>query len=415
MFISGSPLLVVDVNRTGVFPADQLAFALGYDKADMAEGTNEALAALAQRRASIRYVIMDIGLHGEDYLPVIHSIVRAADPTTRVVVIGNINDLGFYRSLKNIGVYEYYTHPANIADIRAALTFHTGPSRMVAEGRQEQPGTVLAFMSAASGDGSSTIAMNVGFAIAQEFRVPTVVVDLDYQWGMLARHLDLQAQFGIRELFDYPERGVDATLVSKMLLPYGDMLKVIAAPDSLRQLPNIHPDTVRDLINVLKTQFAFIILDVPHVWTGWSAEALAQADKIVMVAQLWLRSLTHLSRLLNASQEMGIDKDKILLSVNRSGARFREAITPQDFERVCLKTINYYFANDIKTVVNAENQGKTLLEVGSSLLERQLRDAARALYGAKEAPQDDAGQQETVAAAAMDKLVGRKGLLGLFK
>jgi pilus assembly protein CpaE len=189
---------------------------------------------------------------------------------------------------------------------------------------------------------------------------------------------------------------------------------VIAAPDTLRSLPSIHPDMIRNLINVLKTEFAYIILDLPHLWTNWSAEAMAQSDRVVMVSQLWLRSLTHLSRLLNASQEMGIDKDKIWLAVNRSGARFREAITPQDFERVCLKTINFYFANDIKTAVNAENQGKTALEVGSSLLERQLREAARTLYSGGSGRMQAPAAGVPVAAEGSEKAASRKGLRGLF-
>ncbi len=399
---ASSPLLIVDIDRTGAFPADQLAFALGFEKAEVVDTANDALNALTRRKPGPRYVVVDIGLHGEDMLPVLSSLARACENSAQLVVIGNINDLGFYRSLKHAGVFEYFTHPAVVAEVRAALTHHTGAKAAISQGRS-QAGSVTAFMSAASGDGASTIALNTAYALAQETGQPAAIVDLDYQFGMVTRHLDLQAQFGIRELFDNPERGVDSTLVSKMLIQYRGGLHVIAAPDNLRMLPAIRPDTVRDLVGVLKSQFAHVVLDVPHVWAPWTAEALAQADRIVIVSQLWLRSLTHLSRLLAAWNDAGLDKNKIMLAVNRSGARFREAITPQDFEKVCLKNINYYFANDIKTVVAAENEGKTLVEVGSSQLERQLRDIARGIAGM------GAAESEAPVEAV------RKGLKGLFK
>lgn len=374
-----SPLLVVDIDKTGVFPAQALAQALGLEQASVAPGLDAALSLLSDRKTAPRYVVIDIGLHAEDLLPLLENLMRLTEHASRVVVVGNVNDLHFYRTLKSMGVFEYFTHPASVSDIRVALEQHA-PGRQAATGPGAS-GTVLAFMSAASGDGASTVALNVAHALALDTRKPVVLVDMDYQFGMVARHLDLHAPFGIRELFENPERGVDATLVSKMLLPYGEHLRVVAAPDSLRTLPAIRPDTVRELIAVLKSQFAYVVLDIPHVWTPWVAEALAQADRTLVVGQLWLRSLTHITRLLAAWAELGISRDDVLVAINRSGARYREAISPQDFERVCMKTITYYLPNDIRAVVGAENEGKTLVESGVSSLERQLRDMAHSLTG----------------------------------
>lgn len=406
MHATGS-LIVVDIDRTGVFPADQLAFAMGCEKAVMVDTINEAISALSARKPVPRYMVADIGLHGEDMLTALASLAKACDGNAQLIVIGNVNDLTFYRTLRSLGVHEYFTHPVSTGEVRVALMSQAHTHRQSLRDRS-RPGTVIAFMSAASGDGSSTVALNMSYALAEESEAQIVLCDLDYQFGMIARHLDLQAQFGIRELFDYPERGVDATLLSKMLMPYHHGLNLIAAPDALRIMPQVRPDTVHDLIAVLKSQFEYVVLDVPHIWAPWVAEALMQSDRIVIVAQLWLRSLTHLSRLLAACQEANIDRDKIALAINRSGARFREAITPQDFEKVCLKSINYYFANDIKTVVDAENQGKTIVEIGSSLLERQMRDMARGFCGKQP------GESSAKVSTAVRKGAARKGLRTLF-
>ncbi len=72
-------------------------------------------------------------------------------------------------------------------------------------------------MSAASGDGASTAALNTAFCLSQLFNGSTVLVDMDYQFGMVAKHIDLQNQYGIRDLFDHPERGIDATLIKRMV------------------------------------------------------------------------------------------------------------------------------------------------------------------------------------------------------
>jgi pilus assembly protein CpaE len=355
--------------------AHQVATALGYSYADIVIGSPiDAGYALSSRENAPRYILIDIGSRGPDVLTDIDAMAEYCEPGTRVVVIGDINDVGFYRELRTRGVVEYFTRPAKISDVRNAL-FHEGLSD---DGANCQ---VISFMSAASGDGSSTVALNTAFALATEFKQSTVVIDMDYQFGMIAKNLDLNSPFGIKELFEHPDRGVDATLVERMAVPYGDNLKVIAAPNDLRMLPSVRPELIRDLISTLRENYDFIIVDVPHIWTNWVSSALSNSNHNVMVAQLWLRSVTHSSRLLGVWRDIGLDDDQISIVINRSGAKFKEAVSSRDFERVCDKSISYSFANDIRTIVSAENQGKTILEVGSSMLSRQFREFAGSFLG----------------------------------
>jgi len=98
----------------------------------------------------------------------------------------------------------------------------------------------------------------------------------------------------------------------------------------------------------------------------------------MMVAQLWLRSLTHTTRMLNAWQAAGIERNKVQLIINRSGAKFKEAISAKEFERICTQKINHYLNNDIKAVVGAENLGKTLIETAQgSMLQQQFRSISQ--------------------------------------
>ncbi len=63
--------------------------------------------------------------------------------------------------------------------------------------------------------------------------------------------------------------------------------------------------------------------------------------------------------------------------LNRSGAKFKEGVTAKDFERVCQRKILSYLPNDIRTVVEAENQGKTIHEVGKSKLAEEVKGLAK--------------------------------------
>jgi pilus assembly protein CpaE len=362
--------IVTHENEQGF--AHQVANSLGYPFADVVIGNpRDAAPALAARDTSPRYLIIDIGDRGADILPEIDAVAEYCEEGTRVVVIGSINDVNFYRELRTRGVIEYFTRPAKVPDIRAALYMESAAST------KDGVGKVIAFMSAASGDGASTIALNTAYSLATEYRKSVVLVDMDYQFGMVAKNLDLTTPFGIKELFEHPDRGIDSTLIDRMIATYStSRLKIIAAPNQLHSLPDVRTEIIRDLIAILRRDYEFVVLDLPHIWTPWIATALTQSTHAVIAAQLWLRSVTHSSRLLSAWRNVGVANDQISLLINRSGAKFKEAVSPRDFERVCANPIRYYFVNDIKSVVAAENQGKTLLEVGNSLLCRQFKEFA---------------------------------------
>lgn len=371
-----SPVMAVLPNESDTAFANQVANALGYPYADIVVGSPlEATYTLAARDRGPTYIIIDIGGRGREVIPEIDKLAENCEAGTRVVVIGEVNDITFYRTLRQLGILEYFTRPAQVQDVRAALVQDYG-------GESGGGGVkVFTFISAASGDGSSTVAMNVAHAMASRYQKRTVLVDMDYQFGMIAKNLDLNTQFGIRELFDHPDRGIDATLIRRMIAPYGERLQIISAPNDLKQMPTISPETIRALITTLKSEFDCVVIDLPHIWANWTAAAVTSSTNVVLVAQLWLRSITHAARLLGIWRDLGISGEKISIVINRSGAKFKEGISQKDFERVCGHAIDFGLANDIKTIVTAENQGKTILEIGNSPLGGQLEQLAGLLLG----------------------------------
>ena len=386
--------------------AGQIASALGYPNPEIIVGTPvDAANSIKNAGDSPSFVIVDIGDRGFDILPELDQLAECCQEDTRVVMTGSINDVTFYRELRQRGVIEYFTRPVKISDLRRALVYEDS-------GKTNNKSEILTFFSAASGDGSSTVALNVAYCLANNYRKSVVIIDMDFQFGMIARNLDLSTPFGIKELFEHPERSIDATLIDRMLIEYGENLKVIAAPSDLRYFPQIKPEMVRDLLHTLKQRFDYIIIDLPHVWSNWSTTTITDANRIFMTAQLWLRSLTHTTRLLTAWKDIGVDENKISLIINRSGAKFKEAISDKDFERASGKKIDFFLANDIKTVVAAENQGRTITEIGVSLLEKQFRDMAAVICGQQAA---DGGGVLNISSQDVNQTERKSGLLSRFK
>jgi pilus assembly protein CpaE len=342
---------------------------------------------IAQQAIHPSHVVLDIGARGADILPEIDALAEQCRPGTRVIAVGNTNDITLYREMLARGVLDYLPMPAAIDAVVKSLTAEQAKPAIAAPAPQpvhsdisnKATKRVIIFMSAASGDGASTVALNTAYVISQLAPGKTVLVDMDYQFGMVAKNLAVQNQYGIRELFDHPERGVDSTLIKRMVSSY-QKLDVISAPGELRYLPNVSADAITDLITTLKESYDTIIIDLPHVWLPWVASATQQSTHLVLVAQLWLKSVSHAARMMRAFREIHVTKNVIAV-INRSGAKFKEAIEPKDFERVCGTPVSHFISNDIRTIVTAEAAATTLIELPPSDIAQDIQKLARSLLG----------------------------------
>ena len=368
--VEKSPLLAIISSSAEIEAVNAVTYALGYQSAEVIEGSPADAAAQLQRQLySPKYILLFIGQSGREILLGLDTLAECCESNTRVVAVGQTNDIGFYRALKDRGVIEYFNYPAPVDDIRAALVQKNSD--------QGHIGKVIALFSGSSGDGSSTVALNLSYLLAKKHQKKVVLVDLDYQFGMISRQLELNSSYGIKEIFDHPERGVDITLIERMVTKYRDGLDVITSPQSLHFLPQIKADLIRDFITHLSGKYDYVILDMPHLWNHWISSTLSSSDHIILIAQLLLKSITHSSRLLSSWADLGIASKPLSLIINRSGSRYKEAVHPKDFERICGRAIDYYLPNDIKTICQAENRGIPVYEIGKSQLLNEFERMAK--------------------------------------
>ncbi len=365
-----SPLLAIVTSPEEMEDVNAIAQALGYQQAEIVEGSPaDAAGRLREGRYSPRYIIIYIGERSHDILPEIDMLAEQCQAGTKVVVIGATNDIRFYRAIIDRGVSEYFNYPTPFDEIRNAL--------LQSDMASNATGQIISCMGGSSGDGSSMVALNVGYLLAKEHQKKVVLVDLDYQFGMIARQLELQPTYGTKEIFEHPERGVDGTLISRMVVHYRDGLDIITSPQSLHFMPHIEPELIREFVNHLASNYEYVILDLPHRWNHWISATIGFSDRVILVAQLLLKSITHCSRLLNTWTDLGFGNKPISIVINRSGSRYKEALHPKDFERILGHSIDHYLPNDIKTICQSENRGIPVDAVGKSQLANELQKIAR--------------------------------------
>src|SRR5205085_6563816 len=122
-------------------------------------------------------IVLESADQRNDILGALDSLAEVCDAGTRVVVIGRLNDVVLYRELVRRGVSDYLIAPIGTIDVvRAICGLFSAPDA-------KPVGRVIAVIGAKGGVGASTIAHNVGWAIARDLSLDTVVADLDLGFG----------------------------------------------------------------------------------------------------------------------------------------------------------------------------------------------------------------------------------------
>ena len=117
---------------------------------------------------------------------------------------------------------------------------------------------------------------------------------------------------------------------------HGERLFVLSAEEPLRADPDLTTEAVETLIRVLRTQYHYIIVDVPRIPAAPYRQALDTADVRVVVADQTLRSVRDTVRLCDRrGVRLAIRSDLIVL--NRAGEGGPRAMTLEDMTKVKLR------------------------------------------------------------------------------
>ena len=69
-------------------------------------------------------------------------------------------------------------------------------------------------------------------------------------------------------------------LVDRLLSKCGDNLSLLAAPATLDRVLDFAETSFDSLIDAMRASTPWIVLDLPHVWTGWTRRMLVAADEV---------------------------------------------------------------------------------------------------------------------------------------
>jgi len=291
-------------------------------------GIAKAIEHLGAER-SPKTLVVDIS-GSELPLSQIHSLAEVCEPGVTVIAIGTCNDVGLYRDLMQAGVWDYIVKPLTPQLMGKALTARAD-SRGAGPAHRKL-GTAVAFIGTRGGVGTTTLAVNLAWYLADRKNRRVALVDLDLQHGDCALALDIKATPGLREALANPAR-IDGTLLERVMATSGERLFVLSSEEPLVEDVQFTAEAVDTLVSALRGQFHYVILDVPRVASAAYRHALGIADLRVIVADQTFRAVRDTVRLRTALGD-GDGKQRNHLVVNRYGEGGRRAITLGEMQHV---------------------------------------------------------------------------------
>jgi pilus assembly protein CpaE len=294
-----------------------------------------------------------------DVLSGLDQLATVCDSGTRVVVIGRINDVGFYRELIRRGVSDYVIAPVGALDVvRSICSLFSAPEAKAV-------GRIVAVVGAKGGVGASTIAHNVAWAIARDLAMDSVVADLDLAFGTAGLDYNQDPPQGIADAVFSPDR-VDTAFIDRLLSKCTDHLSLLAAPATLDRVYDFGADAFDAIFDTLRATMPCIVLDVPHQWSGWTKRALIAADDILIVAAPDLANLRNTKNLFDLLKASRPNDRAPLYCLNQVGVPKRPEINSGEFAKAIESTPIVAIPFDPQMFGAAANNGQMIAEISAT-------------------------------------------------
>lgn len=393
-------LIVDDIAETRENIRKLLQFEPDIDVVAMARTGREALQLAKETRPNV--ILMDINMPDMDGIQATRLIVRDL-PSAQIVMVSVQQDTDYLRQAMLAGARDFLSKPPSadelintirrLGDIsreserkQAAVAVETvsptGSKRTGVDGK------IITVFSPKGGAGCTTVATNLAIALQNE-NTKVALVDANIQFGSINVFLSLKSKYSLVNIGSQAE-DLDENFVQNMLTAHASGIKVLLGPPTPEEAELVVGGQLRKLLEELRRQFNFVIVDLASVLREQELTALEVADRVILIATPEIPSLANTKKFFDLSEKLEYPKEKVLLILNRMDKRW--GITPQSIEDSLKHPVKVQIPFDDKTVVTSINNGQPFIGTArNSPLSQGILDLAQKIrdeFAPKEAPQE---------------------------
>jgi pilus assembly protein CpaE len=335
--------------------------------------------------------VIDLDAGQRDQMQALERLMGRVGSWPPVVVVTQAFDETVARTLLQMRVADFLVKPVSPVElVRTCARVAKGPT--TAETTEAQ---IYTFLPAVGGAGVTTLAVQSAMMLlnsGQRGKASTCLVDLDFQHGACADYLDLEPRLNIGEIEPRPER-LDRQLLEVMLSHHPSGLAVVAAPNRPAEMRSFDPDVVTRLLDLVSSNFDFVVFDMPRTWFSWTDSVLLGSNKLFIISEMTVPGLRHAKQLVEAVRERLGDGPQPQVIINRFEQKlFSSGLRKADIEQVLGESFAACIPNHYGLVREAIDRGIPLDEVKpGNKITAQLKKLIMPQPAAKPAAQQATG------------------------
>ena len=394
-------LVVDDIAETRENIRKLLQFEPDIDVVAMARTGKEALQLARETRPNV--ILMDINMPDMDGIQATRLISRDV-PSAQIVMVSVQQDTDYLRQAMLAGARDFLSKPPSADELINAIRRLGEMSRTVEEKEKriivpETPagggkrggavdGKIVVVFSPKGGAGCTTIAANLAVAL-QSDEVKVVVVDANIQFGDVHVLLSLKSKYSLVSIVSQAEE-IDEAFLQNVLTAHPSGVKVLLGPPTPEDAELVLAPQLRKLLEELRHQFNYVIVDTASVLREQELSVLDVADRILLIATPDIPTLANVKKFFDLSEKLEYPKDKIMLVLNRMDRRWR--ISPQSIEERFKHPVKAQIAFDDRVVIESINSGVPFVSANKNAPPAQgifeLVQKLKEEFAPKEAPAD---------------------------
>ena len=186
-----------------------------------------------------------------------------------------------------------------------------------------------------------------------------ILVDLDLCFGTNAFAYNLEVNQGVEDMLAAPER-IDEQLYGRFILQHNERISILGSRASLTNVSDIDPNALEQVLNFVRQQAGFVVLDIPHMWSAWVQQSLVDADETIVVGTLDLAALRDTKNIVEAIDRRRGDESKSHVVLNHVGTSKKTEVPVKEFQEAVGSTPIAVLPHDPQSFGEALNNGQMI-------------------------------------------------------
>jgi Flp pilus assembly CpaE family ATPase len=208
---------------------------------------------------------------------------------------------------------------------RLAATTHTEA------GEPARNGQIVTVFAAKGGCGKTTLAINLGVALARDTGHRVCILDLDLSFGDVAISVQLDPARTVVDAL--PMAGhMDTAGAASLLTRYAPGLEMLLAPVTPGDAEKVPPTLVGELLAVLRGMFDYVVVDTPAQFSEHVLTAMDASAHHVLLTTPDVPALKNLRVTLDMLDLLSYPRDIRSVVLNRADSKV--GLSSEDVERV---------------------------------------------------------------------------------